>query len=221
MSEYQYYEFLAIDRPLTDQEQGTLRKYSSRATITSSRFVVNYSWGGFRGNAADWMEKYFDAFLHLANWGTHELMLRLPQNVLPLVKAKQYCAGDSASARAKGGHLVLSFRSDDEEGGEWVDEDNDTLASLLPVRTELASGDLRALYLTWLGCAGLGELEDEDPEPPCPPGLGKLSADDAALERWVTALPEAEKTSILARLREEHARKPSLIERLRKAGLAT
>jgi len=28
MSEYRYYEFQAIDRPLTDQEQGTLRKYS-------------------------------------------------------------------------------------------------------------------------------------------------------------------------------------------------
>jgi hypothetical protein len=197
------------------------------------------------------MEKYFDAFLHLANWGTHELMLRLPQNVLPLVKAKQYCAGDSASARAKGGHLVLSFRSDDEEGGEWVDEDNDTLASLLPVRTELASGDLRALYLTWLGCAGLGELEDEDPEPPCPPGLGKLSAaleafadflrvdhdlidaaaaaspelaatDDAALERWVTALPEAEKTSILIRLiggAEAHLR-GELLRRFRESSVS-
>ena len=32
MSEYQYYEFQAIDRPLTPQEQATLRKYSSRAT---------------------------------------------------------------------------------------------------------------------------------------------------------------------------------------------
>ena len=70
MSEYQYYEFQAIDRPLTAQEQATLRKYSSRATITSSRFAVDYSWGDFKGNAAEWMEKYFDAFLYLANWGT-------------------------------------------------------------------------------------------------------------------------------------------------------
>ena len=34
MSEYQYYEFQAIDRPLTDDEQKTLRRYSGRARIT-------------------------------------------------------------------------------------------------------------------------------------------------------------------------------------------
>jgi len=116
MSEYQYYEFQAIYRPLTAREQAALRKYSSRATITSSRFAVDYSWGDFKGNAAEWMEKYFDAFLYLANWGTHELMLRLPRSVLPLETAKEYCAGDFASVRARGDHLVLRFCSEDEGG---------------------------------------------------------------------------------------------------------
>jgi hypothetical protein len=45
MSENQYHELQAIDRPLTAQQQATLRKYSSRATITSSRFAVDYSRG--------------------------------------------------------------------------------------------------------------------------------------------------------------------------------
>ena len=31
MSEYQYYEFLAVDRPLTKQEMGELRAISTRA----------------------------------------------------------------------------------------------------------------------------------------------------------------------------------------------
>ncbi|HTP28128.1 MAG TPA: hypothetical protein VMK12_21045 [Anaeromyxobacteraceae bacterium] len=48
MSEYQYYEFQAIDRSLTAREQAALRNYSSRATITSSRFAVDYSWGDFK-----------------------------------------------------------------------------------------------------------------------------------------------------------------------------
>ena len=34
MSEYQYYEFRAVDRPLTKQEMGALRAISSRAEIT-------------------------------------------------------------------------------------------------------------------------------------------------------------------------------------------
>ena len=228
MSEYQYYEFQAIDRPLTDQEQGTLRKYSSRAKITSSRFVVDYSWGDFKGNASEWMEKYFDAFLYLASWGTHELMLRVPRRVLPLGTAKVYCAGDFASARAKGDYIVLSFRSE-EEGGEWIEGDNETLAALVPVWAEITSGDLRALYIAWLGCALHGELDEGDREPPCPPGLGRLSAaieafadflridhdlidaaataspdlvaiDDDALQRWISALPEGEQTALLVRL---------------------
>ena len=46
MSEYQYYEFQAIDRPLTEREMGELRSFSSRATITPTRFVNHYTSGG-------------------------------------------------------------------------------------------------------------------------------------------------------------------------------
>jgi hypothetical protein len=35
MSEFQYHEFQAIDRPLTDREVQTLRACSSRATISA------------------------------------------------------------------------------------------------------------------------------------------------------------------------------------------
>ncbi|MBU2547626.1 MAG: hypothetical protein KKB20_04365 [Proteobacteria bacterium] len=38
MSEYQYYEFLAVDRPLTSEEMAGLRRISTRADI--DRFVV-------------------------------------------------------------------------------------------------------------------------------------------------------------------------------------
>jgi len=62
MSEYQYYEFQAIDRSLSEQEMRELRVYSTRATITPTRFVNHYEWGSFKGNPAVWMEKYFDAF---------------------------------------------------------------------------------------------------------------------------------------------------------------
>jgi hypothetical protein len=62
MSEYQYYEFQAIDRPLTEQEMRALRSYSTRATITPTLFTNHYEWGSFKGDPATWVEKYFDAF---------------------------------------------------------------------------------------------------------------------------------------------------------------
>ena len=50
MSEYQYYEFLALDKPLTNEQRAELRKLSSRAEITATRFVNEYNYGDFRGN---------------------------------------------------------------------------------------------------------------------------------------------------------------------------
>jgi FtsZ-interacting cell division protein YlmF len=177
MSEYQYYEFQAIDRRLTAREMDELRSYSTRARITATSFVNAYSWGNFKGDEDAWMEKYFDAFLYLANWGTHIVKLRLPARLLDLETAEQYC-GESASAREKDGKIILTFASDEEGGGEWVDEDaaEGELSSLISVRSELARGDLRALYLGWLLCAQNGELDNEEIEPAVPAGLGQLSA---------------------------------------------
>ena len=112
MSEYQYYEFQAIDRPLTTQETDELRSCSTRARITPTSFVNDYAWGSFKGNEDTWMERYFDAFLYLANWGTHVLKLRLPSRLLDPATARAYCGGDSASVGEKSGKVILSFVSD-------------------------------------------------------------------------------------------------------------
>jgi hypothetical protein len=75
--------------------------------------------------------------------------------------------------------VLVEIRSGDEEGGgEWIDEDDATrwLPSLVPLRADLAGGDLRALYLAWLMAAQNDQLDDGDTEPPCPPGLRSLSA---------------------------------------------
>jgi hypothetical protein len=90
VSEYQYYEFQAVDRPLTAREMRELRSYSTRAHGTPTSFVNDYSWGGFRGDEDAWMEKYFDAFLYLANWGTHVLKLRLPASLLDAKTARSF-----------------------------------------------------------------------------------------------------------------------------------
>jgi hypothetical protein len=183
MSEYQYYEFQAIDRPLTSGEVDKLRSYSTRAQITSTSFTNDYSWGSFKGDPDAWMEKYFDAFLYLANWGTHVLKLRLPSSLLSAGTAKNYLG--AASVREKLGKVVLSFVSEDEEGGgDWV-EGEGQLSSMISVRADLMRGDRRALYLGWLLRAQAGELDDDTVEPPVPPGLGQLNASLEALAEFM------------------------------------
>jgi hypothetical protein len=176
MSEYQYYEFLALDRPLTGKQRAELRSISSRAEITAARFVNEYEWGDLKGDPRDMMERYFDAFLYLANWGTRRLMFRLPRGVLDADTARQYCYTDTALIIETDSHLILSLYLDRDPGEYLQEEPGRELAAMVQARSELAAGDLRLLYLAWLLAAQSGEMDDEDTEPPVPAGLGNLSA---------------------------------------------
>ncbi len=118
MSEYQYCEFLAIDHPLSKQQMAELRALSTRATITPTRFQNEYQWGNFKGNPYVLMEEYFDAFVYVANRGTHWSMLRLPKKLLDLETVSSYTVDEGLTARVAGDHLILSF-SHDEEESEW------------------------------------------------------------------------------------------------------
>src|SRR6202158_1900914 len=113
MSEYQYYEFAAIDRPLTSEQMSRLRALSTSATITPTRFSNVTTWGAFKGDALALMEEYFDAFVYVTNWGTHELMLRLPRRLLTRAVADAYCVGESMRAKYKGDRVIITFRSED------------------------------------------------------------------------------------------------------------
>ena len=135
------------------------------------------------------MEKYFDAFLYLANWGTHVLQLRFPSRLLDLKTAQLYCSGGGASVREKNGKVILTFVSEDEGEGEWV-EGEGSLSSLISTRAEIARGDLRCLYLGWLLCAQEGELDEEEIEPPVPSGLGQLSASLESLAEFLRIDPD-------------------------------
>jgi hypothetical protein len=178
VSEYQYYEFQAVDRPLTRQQMSELRRYSTRAEITPTRFVNSYNWGSFKGNAEQWMERYFDAHLYFANWGTRILMLRIPERLLDKEVLEEYCADETGlSFHLAAGSFILSFTSEVEDHDPSQDEG--ALSSILPVPSGLMRGDHRALYLGWLLAVQSGEVDDETPEPRLPSGLRHL---DASLE---------------------------------------
>lgn len=57
VSEYQYYEFLAVDRPLTPAEQAEVRQLSTRARITATSFANEYHWDDFKGSPDQLMER--------------------------------------------------------------------------------------------------------------------------------------------------------------------
>ena len=176
MSEYQYYEFQAIDNPLSDKDIEVLRNLSTRAQISSTSFINEYNWGDFKGDPLKLVEKYFDAFLYVTNWGIHQLMLRIPKKLINLDLAKQYCIGDRAVIYERRDHLIFEFTSETDDY-EW-EEGEGYLSSLITIRSDLIHGDYRCLYLAWLYSIQMNEIEEveEEFEPPVPPGLKKLSA---------------------------------------------
>ncbi|GIE34550.1 hypothetical protein Ait01nite_075950 [Actinoplanes italicus] len=47
-----------------------------------ANFVNDYQRGDLKADPAKWIERYFDAHLYLAYWGTRRITLRLPKAVL-------------------------------------------------------------------------------------------------------------------------------------------
>jgi hypothetical protein len=190
VSEYQYYEFRALDRRLTAEQQQRLRSLSSRARISATRFTSEYSFGDFRGDPGRLLEEYFDAYLYAANWGTRELAFRLSRALLDAQTAQRYCAEEHrAWVTETAEHVIVRFRWDDDEGDDWI-EGEALLDPLLDARSELATGDLRLLYLGWLLKVQLGGLDDDDDltdeaEPPVPAGLRELSDSLASVAHFL------------------------------------
>ncbi len=183
MSEYQYYEFRTIDQPLGERAQCDLRDISSRATITATSFANSYSWGDLKADPVQMLARWFDAFLHLTNWGTRWLAFRVPHGALSAELMAPY-RSEVFSWRDHGQHTCLHFLLQDEDPGDWIDGEGQ-LGSLLPLREALAAGDLRCLYLAWLVAVQLGEIDDEEDEPPIPPGLRQMDAAHEAFAEFM------------------------------------
>ena len=226
MSEYQYYEFRTIDRPLTETEIDALGAISTRAEITSTSFTNHYEWGDLKADPLRLLEKYFDAFLYVANWGTRRFCLRLPKAWIDYRKVASMLPSDTVWMRQAGKHVIIGFEVSELEVDD-LDDGTGWMGSLVSLRSDLLRGDLRCLYLGWLVCAQIGELDEEEPEPPVPAGLRQLTAplrslidflcidedlveaaaatsaslpggsDHKELNTWIRNLPESEKTNLL------------------------
>jgi len=90
MSEYQYYEFQAIDRPLTEEEQDEICQLSSRVEPTSTQATFVYHYSSFRHDPKKVLANYFDIMLYMANWGSKRMMFRFPQSLVDLDQLEQY-----------------------------------------------------------------------------------------------------------------------------------
>jgi len=177
MSEYQYYEWQTIDRPLSAREQTEVNGLSSHMdTVTSTQAIVTYSWGNFKHDPQKVLLDYFDAFLYDSNFGWRRLIYRLPKNLVDLQLFQPYLLEDFIMLEEHGKYFTLEIQfNDDSDYFEFVESES-VLGQLTPLREQLLQGDMRTLYLAWLKAITTYDPEEDEPEPPVPAGLKNLNA---------------------------------------------
>ncbi|MCH2228364.1 MAG: hypothetical protein MK033_11365 [Candidatus Caenarcaniphilales bacterium] len=182
MSEYQYYEFQAIDKALTPSEQKQIAKISSRVQLTSRTAVFTYNYKDLPVKPESLLTKYYDAFFYLSNWGKR-LMFKLPLELVDPESLEDYVLDNHLEIKVMGSFIVLDIDYYKEEAWEdWV-EDEGWLSLLLGLRAEILDGDYRSLYIAWLILSEIADIDLDTVTPPVPNGLSELTlAQDTLIE---------------------------------------
>src|SRR5580700_10438276 len=113
-----------------------LRAISTRAVITTTSFTNHYEWGDLKADPLKLLEKYFDAFVYVANWGTREFHLRLPQELADLKQVKSILPGKIVQVRSAGKFAIIGFESEVEPDDDW-DDDTGWMGSWVSLRSDL------------------------------------------------------------------------------------
>jgi len=204
VGEYSFYEFAALERPLTSDQQVQLRRISSRAVITAFGLTNTYHYGGLKAEPLDLLARYFDALVHSTESNRCWLALRSPKDIFASAVLEAYRPRSTSTVSPffaaafdiYGGdlncflhgtysahHIKISRFIEQNDGPGW-------LAQLLPLRDEIIQGDHCALYLGWMACLGAGEIARNALEPALSAGPRDLTPAQQALVDFLMLDPD-------------------------------
>ncbi|MGL5194290.1 MAG: hypothetical protein ACRC8Y_11955 [Chroococcales cyanobacterium] len=191
MSTYQYYEFQALDRPLTEKEQDYIHTLSSRVQVNRTQAIFVYNYGDFHGKPEQVLDKCFDIMLYTASWGSRQLMFRLPKSLINSAELEPDQVPDGIEISTTEQSVIIDIKILDEDLNGWT-EGEGLLPGMLSLRDDLLQGDYRVLYLGWLQAAQLGYDFEPDTciELPIPANLHNLSKPLEAFVDFVELNPD-------------------------------
>lgn len=185
MSEYQYYEFVAVDGPISDEGLRYAQSCSTRAQVSRLHWRNVYHFGSFKGSV-DQLLQYYDAHFYIANWGSVCFALSFPKGTLHMESIEPYVSEasgyeNSLTVSSAGEREIVSWERHEEGKWDWT-EGEGIIDCLVGIREELLRGDYRALFIGWLGGFYPEEWQDsvdtESKLPPIPANLGELSVSE-------------------------------------------
>lgn len=155
MSEFQYYEFYAVDKPLSKEDIATVNTFSSRSHATSRKAAFEYSYGNFPKNEKEVLKKYFDMMVYVSNFGYYRWMIKFPIQAVSFDQLKAFHLNVSEgytneiTISKDDNHVLLTIEYSEEEPPGWIEAAH-LMNRLLPIRDQIMAGDYRSLYLIWV-----------------------------------------------------------------------
>ena len=146
MSEYQYYEFCKIDKPLSAEARKEMHSLSSRAKVGTHGASYEYNYGDFKGKPKALLLKYFDVFFYISNWGTVQLMFRYPAGTVDFLMLKKHQIKHIIECEQVNDQIVLDITLNNEDGFGWT-EGEEVLSDLLPLYDAVKTDATRFLEL--------------------------------------------------------------------------
>lgn len=157
MSQFQYYEFHAIDKTLSTEDLEAVRQISSRVRLSTHKAVFTYSYGSFRYKEEEVLLDHFDFMIYKASWGAKRIMLKFPEETVDYELLKKYRISvtdyyqQDIRVLKKSGFVILDLYYTEEDSYSWIDENvGDDWYLFLDLRTEIMNGDCRSLFAVWL-----------------------------------------------------------------------
>lgn len=194
-----YYEFRTLGRHLTKQQRLELRAELPWANVTPDSLVLD-QWSDLTAHPIFTLgdkvaSRYFDAGLHFSQEGSRTLWLRLPAALALRIAPYRDEHGWAVETTIVGDDLMLRLHRHEEDGelSYIYDDPRPWLDELLPLRDDLAGGDLRAPAIAWRAAnETLAFTRVPKPDrPPMPDGLDEdeLTPQLHALIRLLEEIP--------------------------------
>jgi hypothetical protein len=140
-----------------------------------------------KSDPRDFMRRFFDVHVFLANWGDAVLMVRLPWEAVDGKALKAFKFKPYLEVEKLPDHWLLTWSLGETEDYDrfCCGDEAGWMARLAPLREELLRGDLRSLYIGWLRGVTAEGADDDDREPLALSGLGELTAAQQALAEFL------------------------------------
>ena len=148
MSEYLYYEFCKLDKPISKECRDEMKALSKRAKLNTHGVQYTYNYGDFSGNKVELLAKYFDVFFHNTNFGDLVLMFRYDPVEINFEVIKPHLLRYVVDYKQINGQIIITLTVNNQNGGfdGWL-EGEDLLAELLPLYDELKNGNDQILQI--------------------------------------------------------------------------